>query len=311
MKVKLKITLVSYVLFSQSFFFAQTELPKTVFGRIERIENFKSAFVTSRNVDVLLPEGYSTNEKYAVLYIHDGQMLFDKDITWNKQSWEMDEASAFSYKDADARKFIIVGIWNGGVTRHADYFPQRPYEMLSDSEKDTIEKQLIREGRTNDVFIPNSDNYLKFLVKELKPLIDKKYSVHSDKNNTFIAGSSMGGLISIYAICEYPEIFGAAVCISTHWPGIFTLVNNPFPEVMFEYLEKKLPDANEHRIYFDCGNQTLDSLYPNFQKKVDAVIKKHGYKRKNWITKYFPGDDHSEESWAKRVHIPIKFIMKK
>ena len=75
-----------------------------------------------------------------------------------------------------------------------------------------------------------SDAYLKFLVTELKPFIDSTFSVATDRSNTFIAGSSMGGLISMYAVCEYPAVFGGAACLSTHWPGIFTAENNPIPE---------------------------------------------------------------------------------
>ena len=93
-----------------------------------------------------------------------------------------------------------------------------------------MNKQLQTPGKPIEVFKPVSDNYLKFLVTELKPFIDKKYSVYKDMNHTFIAGSSMGGLISMYAICEYPRVFGGAACMSTHWPGIFSAEGNPVPD---------------------------------------------------------------------------------
>src|SRR6185436_3742307 len=122
-------------------------------------------------------------------------------------------------------------------SRHSDYFPQKAFEALSQDQKDFITKQLQSAGKTTEVFQPKSDGYLKFIVSELKPYIDKTFSTKADRKNTFIAGSSMGGLISLYAICEYPTIFGGAACLSTHWPGIFAVDNNPFPDAMINYLK--------------------------------------------------------------------------
>jgi predicted alpha/beta superfamily hydrolase len=114
----------------------------------------------------------------------------------------------------------------------------------------------------------------------------------------------MGGLISIYAICEYPEIFGGAACLSTHWPGIFFMKDNPVPQAFFTYLDTHLPAPKSHKLYFDHGTATLDAMYPALQKKVDEIIIAKGYDSANWMTKEFPGEDHSETAWHKRVHIP-------
>jgi predicted alpha/beta superfamily hydrolase len=146
---------------------------------------------------------------------------------------------------------------------------------------------------------------LKFIVNELKPFIDKNYAVHKDRANTFIAGSSMGGLISMYAICEYPKIFGGAACLSTHWVGTFTLENNPMPEAFLTYLRHNLPSPKKHKLYFDYGDQTLDALYPEIQRKADKVIISKGFTSANWISKYFPGEDHSEKAWSKRFNIRL------
>ncbi|WP_232520502.1 MULTISPECIES: alpha/beta hydrolase [Chryseobacterium] len=298
--------------FSVSLFSAfQAQIPKVTSGKIERIPNFNSKYVTSRNIDVWLPENYSKSKRYALLYMHDGQMLYDSDLSWNKQSWNADDVITDLVKNNKIQHTIVVGIWNDPKLRHSDYFPQKPFENLTPSEKDTIRSQLRKTGRSNESFSPNSDHYLKFLVKELKPMIDKKYSTYKDKAHTFIAGSSMGGLISMYAVCEYPEVFGGAACLSTHWTGTFTKENNPFPESVLEYLSKNLPDPKSHKIYFDCGDQTLDSLYPDIQRKADSVILKKGFSERNWKTLYFPGEDHSEKAWSKRLHIPVEFLLNK
>jgi predicted alpha/beta superfamily hydrolase len=290
---------------------AQNILPHVVSGKIERVEHFQSKYVTARNIDIWLPAGYSDSSTYAVLYMQDGQMLYDTAQSWNKQAWDVDDVASNLFSKNKVKKFIVVGIWNGGQTRHKDYFPQKPFEQLTQIEKDTVLAQLQRAGKTKETFQPQSDNYLRFIVEELKPYIDKKYSVKTNRENTFIAGSSMGALISLYAMCEYPEIFGGAACLSTHWVGTFTLENNPVPNSFITYLIKKLPNPKDHKIYFDCGDQTLDALYPNIQMSVDSVMKRKGYVNSNWVTKYFPGADHSERSWNKRLSIPLEFLFRK
>ncbi len=290
---------------------AAAQLPKVSSGTLKRIDSFQSNYVTARNIDVWLPEGYSSQKKYSVLYMHDGQMLYDTATAWNKQAWDVDDVLTKLKKSNQIKDVIVVGVWNSGTTRHPDYFPQKPYEGLTQIEKDTVTAQLQRAGRTKEVFKPISDNYLKFLVTELKPFIDKNYSTKADRKNTFIAGSSMGGLISMYAICEYPKVFGGAACLSTHWPGIWTLENNPVPDAFLNFLKNNLPNPKKHKIYFDCGDQTLDTLYPALQKKVDDVMKVKGFTEKNWVTKLFPGENHSENSWSKRLGMPILFLLKK
>jgi enterochelin esterase-like enzyme len=306
-----KSSIFSIIFLISSSLYSQSSLPSVVSGSIQRIDSFQSTFVTPRNIDVWLPEGYDPSKKYAVLYMHDGQMLFDSTQTWNKQAWDVDDVAARLISTGKIKDLIIVGIWNGGQTRHQDYFPQKPFEQMSSIDQDTVVAQLQRAGRTKEVFRPRSDNYLKFIVKELKPYIDKHYSVKTDRENTFIAGSSMGGLISLYALCEYPDVFGGAACLSTHWVGTFTLQNNPVPQAFINYLNHKLPRPNQHKIYFDCGDRTLDALYPPIQQQVDSLMAIKGFNDTHWITKYFPGDDHSEPSWQRRLHIPLTFLFSK
>jgi predicted alpha/beta superfamily hydrolase len=288
---------------------AQVMTPES--GTIKHYENFKSEFVAPRNVDVWLPEGYSDKQKYAVLYMHDGQMLFDATTTWNKQEWQVDEVSTELMRQDATQKFIVVGISSIAKLRHSDYFPQKPFEALPQKTQDSI--YTLNRDKETGLFGAkvNSDNYLKFIVSELKPFIDKTFSVKTDRANTFVAGSSMGGLISMYAICEYPQVFGGAACISTHWPGVFNADNNPIPAAFMVYMKNHLPDPKTHKIYFDHGDETLDALYAPFQKKADEVMKTKGYTEQNWATKTFPGFDHSEVSWAARLDTPLMFLLAK
>jgi predicted alpha/beta superfamily hydrolase len=274
-------------------------------GTVKHLEKFSSKYVDARNVDVWLPDDYSPKKKYAVLYMHDGQMLFDASTTWNKQEWQIDETVGKLLREKKIKDLIVVGIWNNGEFRHSEYYPQKTLQYLSDETRDYIVKNSLK-GKAQ------ADNYLKFLVEELKPYIDKNYSTLRNAENTFIAGSSMGGLISIYAICEYPNVFGGAAGISTHLPMVLDAKTpnlESVPPTFLEYLKLNLPKANSRKIYFDYGNQTLDAYYPPLQKKVDELMKEKGWTSKMWTTRFFAGENHSEIAWAKRFNEPLEFLL--
>jgi enterochelin esterase-like enzyme len=284
-------------------------IPKVTQGRIERLENFKSAFVSPRHIDVWLPEGYPSHGEYAVLYMNDGQMLFDDAITWNKQSWGVAEIVGELSSTGKIRDCIVVGIWNSSGSRHSDYFPKKPFDNLPSAYREYLMQAKREDGIPLFAIDIRSDDYLKFITEELKPYIDRRYATLPNLESTFIAGSSMGGLISIYAVCEYPEVFGGAACLSTHWIGIFTDENNPIPDVLIEYLRQNLPGPVGHRIYFDHGTETLDVFYEPYQLRVDQIMMSKGYSSANWQTRKFVGEEHSEEAWRKRLHIPITFLL--
>lgn len=288
----------------------QAQIPTVSSGVIRRLEKFPSKYITARNIDIWLPKGYTEHKKYAVLYMHDGQMLFDSTITWNHQAWCVDKTLSELMNSNQIMDCIVIGIWNSGSERHADYYPQKPFEALPKEMQDSI---YASQGiDKNGLFFQSkihSDNYLKFLVHELKPYIDSAFSTFKDSRHTFIAGSSMGGLISMYAICEYPAVFGGAACLSTHWPGFFKKDDSPIPRGILDYFNKNLPDPSTHKFYFDYGTLTLDAGYEPYQLKADAILKARGYNSTNWMTWKFEGDDHSERSWCKRFHIPMEFLL--
>ncbi len=285
------------------------ELPILVAsGKIERLDNFSSEYVTNRNIDIWLPANYDGNKKFNVLYMHDAQMLFDSTKTWNGQEWGVDEILSNLISKQHIANTIVVGIWNTD-DRHKDYFPDVPEELVSTELMDSLSLYLQNIGEENFLDSLNSFPYVKFIATELKPYIDVNFSVNTEMKNTFIAGSSMGGLISMYALCEYPEVFGGAICMSTHWPGFFSNINNPIPSYFYAYMKENLPSGGRHKFYFDYGTETLDTLYEEHQIRVDALMVKKGYPDKLWMTQKFDGHDHSEKSWNKRLDIPMTFIL--
>ncbi|WP_397445859.1 alpha/beta hydrolase [Polaribacter sp. R77954] len=277
-------------------------------GKLIRVDSFPSKNIKPRPVDVWLPENYSDEKKYAVLYMHDGQNLFDSLSTWNKQEWMIDEVATELMRSKKTKDFIVVGIHNIPQIRWLDLFPEKALQNLSQTEIDEAQSISNSKVNLNDF---KGDEYLQFLVKELKPYVDKTYAVHTNKENTFVAGSSMGGLMSMYAISEYPNVFEGAACISTHWPGAMPSEHNPFPNAIFKYAAENIPKASSHKLYFDYGNKTLDQFYPKYAPKVDSIYLNNGYSENNFKNLFFEGTNHSERSWQKRVDIPIAFLLKK
>ena len=264
-------------------------------------KNFPSKYVFPRNIEIWLPSGYDSLKALPVLYMFDGQNIFHgkKGELSNKYNhgWQVDDTLDSLFLIEKAPKMIVVGIYNLGVMRRSEYMPAKPQEKIEMG----IEKSESWAYESFKKYGITSDKFLKFVVEELKPFIDDNYKTYKDKDNTFLAGSSMGGLISLYAICEYPDIFGGVACLSTHWPIL--------DGVFIDYLKNNIPDYKSHKIYFDFGTLGLDSLYEPYQLLVDSIMIEKGYtKNKNWVTKKYYDEDHNEDYWRARFHIPIDFL---
>ncbi|WP_422107183.1 alpha/beta hydrolase [Winogradskyella sp.] len=275
-------------------------------GQLMRIDSFPSKYITPRPVDVWLPKGYTEDKTYAVLYMHDGQMLFDSTATWNKQEWKVDEWASRLMDETKTKDFIVVAVHNIAKIRWQDLFPQKAFDYIDDTVKDSL---VDIAGKGNIKL--NGDNYLKCIVKEIKPFIDKKYAVLTDPSNTYVMGSSMGGLMSMYAISEYPDVFGGAGCLSTHWVGARPVDDNPYPEAIFKYMSDNFPKAGNHKVYFDYGNKTLDQYYPQYAPRVDAILKEKGFTDVNSKNLFFEDTEHSENSWNQRLDQPLQFLLGK
>ncbi|HET7772946.1 MAG TPA: alpha/beta hydrolase-fold protein [Burkholderiaceae bacterium] len=283
---------------------AQAGLPKPASGRIERLANFPSTLIDPRHVDVWLPEGYEeavrAGRRFAVIYMHDGQMLFDASTTWNKQAWNVDATLSRLMRERRIPDVIVVGVWNNGKFRHSEYMPQKFLPLL----KPEIRERLVREGLQGK---PQSDAYLRFLVEELKPAIDARFATRTEREHTFLMGSSMGGLISVYGMSEHPQVFGGAAGLSTHWVGGFQ-ANSHIPLAAFNYLRDHLADPATHRLYQDHGTTELDAIYAPYQRFVDEIARDRGYTQANYLSRVFEGTGHNERAWAARLEIPVLFL---
>lgn len=265
-------------------------------GDVIRLDNFESAHVTPRHVEVYLPQGYAPKEKtYPVIYMHDGQNVFNPKTSFKGIDWGVDETLDTLIYDGEVEAAIVVAVWNSKF-RWNEYMPEDPMSAI-----DSLQGHPDAQRSLNDTTV-FSNAYLRFLVEELKPYIDDHYAVRPEPEHTSIMGSSMGGLISLYALVKHPEVFGQAACVSTHWPA--------FDGLAVDYFAEKLPAPGKHRIYFDHGTETLDANYGPFQKRMDQVMAQRGYtKGQDWETQIYEGAAHDESSWNARVDVPLKFLL--
>jgi enterochelin esterase-like enzyme len=280
--------------------------PKAVTtGKLYRTKVKGETFTSNVNIDIWVPDCYNPEEKYPVLYLHDGQNLYDAKSSWNKQAWEIDQVGGKLIEEGKIKPFIAVGIHSIDATRVCDLMPEKVLTEYFDHEKYTttgFEGYCSKEIR--------GDEYVDLIVNTIKPMIDSTFSTLPDKDNTAIMGSSMGGLASFYAMCERPDIFGTAICVSTH---MSVAGETCWAEAVFAYLRAKLPTDGEHKIYFDCGDKTSDYYYVPFFDELVSIPQEKGYTVENGKLSYgfYPGTAHDEASWCKRVDVPLTFLYKK
>jgi predicted alpha/beta superfamily hydrolase len=264
----------------------------TVTGDLRLHERFESqALGNRRTIRVWLPPGYDTDtgRKYPVIYFHDGQNLFDNATSAFGTEWGLDEALTRLIQAGTVRPAIIVGI---------DNTPARIAELTPTA----------ISGPNNTRAGGNGANYGKFLVTELKPFIDRTYRTLPDRANTSVAGSSLGGLISLYLIGEYPEVFSAAGVVSPAlwWDGesLTRRVADPaaFP----------LPPGT--RIYIDMGTAegTSNLVGSSAQRSLNTTrnlrdtLTARGLKP---VYVEIEGGQHNEAAWAKRAGEILKALI--
>jgi enterochelin esterase-like enzyme len=276
-------------------------MPEVEVGRVERLPAIASRHIDPRPVDVWLPADYNPAKRYNVLYMHDGQMLFDARKSWNKQAWDVHLEVDRLVRAGRIPDTLVVGVWNNGPWRHSEYYPQKFLPHLAPAVRELFVEKALR-GK------PQADAYLRFLVEELKPAIDARYATRPGREGTFVMGSSMGGLISVYAMNEYPQVFGGAAGLSTHWVGSHQ-PNAALPLAAFNYLRDHLAPPDGRRLYMDHGTTELDAIYAPYQAFVNEIVRDRGYTAQDSLLRVFEGTGHNERAWAARLEVPLLFLM--
>jgi predicted alpha/beta superfamily hydrolase len=253
-------------------------------------EHFKvniTPFNRERMVRVYLPKSYhkDTSKKYPVLYMHDGQNLYKDEDAGYGMSWGISD-----FLDESGMELIVVGIdCADGLQRLDEYGPWKTKAM---GEMLTEEKKAIGgEGK----------EYIDYIVHELKPMIDRKYRTNPEE--TSMAGSSMGGLISTYAACIYPTIFKRVASVSSaYW----------FNQAEIEALIKLSDLSDVERFYLDIGTEESTAAIDN-QRYIESSQKVYELlKSKIKLCKFevVEGAVHNEIAWRKRVPEIFVFLYK-
>ncbi|MEO9022716.1 MAG: alpha/beta hydrolase-fold protein [Ginsengibacter sp.] len=227
----------------------------------------------SRRIWLYLPPDYAASKKkYPVLYMHDGQNLFDNATSYSGE-WGVDEYLDSIFKSG-GKEVIVVGIDNGLSKRMTEYNP----------------------WKFQDFGKGEGDLYVDFIIKNLKPYIDQHYRTLKNKENTFIAGSSMGGLISLYAVLKYPKVFGGAGIFS---PAFWT-ASGIDSTVMADSKEMN------SKLFFYAGGKEGDSMVPDM-KRIEKEIKSYSQSPVKELID--PEARHNEAAWRKYFSDFYKWVV--
>lgn len=242
----------------------------------------------AREIVVYLPpslgedgSGRTDGRRYPVLYFHDGQNVFDERTSYSGE-WAADEA--LEQLAREGLEAIAVAVPNGGEARMDEYNPWRG--------RNTLDK-----GRP--IVGGKGDAYLEWLVGSVKPLIDRSFPTRSDREATGVIGSSMGGLISLYALIAHPQVFGLA--------GVFSpsLIWNRY-EILNQVEQGRLPEA---RIHLDMGGREWRGMTAHARRLRDLLIDKgwrDGHDLHYVEERYAL---HNEAAWARRLPDALRFLL--
>lgn len=295
---------------------AQPSAPVTVAaGRVVTVPDFPSKHIEPLTIWVWLPPEYDRDatRSFPVIYMHDGQNLFDRARAGYGQEWQMDEAIARMASASQLRPHIVIGIASPKA-RYATLFPEKIFAHLPPAFQDRV--RGIELGPEKGAPKLMGDAYLKFLTGELKQWADGRFRTLADRANTSVMGSSMGGLMSFYAMGEYPDIFGQAAAVSMHLPlaapnipeADRPLAAQTVADAFAKWLGTTRLDPKLHRLYRDHGTATLDEFYPPYAAAFDAMMAGRGWRWPNFEARSFTGTAHNETAWAERVDIPLLFL---
>lgn len=257
----------------------------TLTGDIRPLPRFYSRYlVAEHDVLVYLPPGYQDHpgQRYPVLYLQDGQNVFDGATSFIPgQEWRVDETAEALIRSGQIAPLIVVAIYNDGKERVNEYTP---------TPDDTV-----HQGGQAAL-------YGKMLVEELKPLVDARYRTLTDAAHTGVGGASLGGLLALHLGLTYPEVFGRLAVLS---PSLWW----DQQEVIRRY--EKLPHKLPLRIWLDTG--THEGKRPEAvtadARRMRDVLRKHGWREgEDMAYLEAEGAEHNEKAWAARMDQVLRFL---
>ena len=249
-------------------------------GQLRRHDNFRSKVLRNqRDIVVYVPPDYDQQpeRRYPVLYLHDGQNLFDAATAFNGQDWHVSQTADYAISGGLIAPLIIVGIANTGKSRLREYTPTSVPRLGG--------------GR--------ADRYAKFLIEEVKPFVDRDYRTRLESSQTGIGGSSLGGLVSIYLGLKFSNVFGkiAALSPSVWWNQ----------RVILRFAQAAPVDPRP-RIWLDIGTREGPRIVDDVEKFRDVLLTKGWQCDRDLHYERVEGAEHNEAAWAARVGPFLQFL---
>lgn len=260
---------------------AATAPPSTLTGDFRHHAGFPTKHLRNEHdLIVYLPPGYETDaeRRYPVLYLHDGQNLFDAATAFNGKEWQVDETAQRLIAHGMIEPLIIVGIHNAGAYRIDEYTPTRDESHEAGGK---------------------AEQYGLMLVQELKPFIDAEYRTRPDAPSTGLGGSSLGGLVSLYLALRHPTVFHrlAILSPSVWWDGKFILRR-------IRASAAKAPQ----RIWLSVGTAEGDGVAEAARRVRDALVKKGWESGRDLHYLEVQGGRHDEEAWAALMDPVLRYL---
>jgi len=256
-----------------------SDSPRSVTGEVH-VQDFPSRILAApRTVAVWLPPGYHDDDvtRFPVLYLQDGQNVFDA-ATAFREEWHVDDTATALIRQRKIAPLIVVGVYNAGDDRVDEYTP-------------SVDAKLARGG--------GARTYGRMLVEELKPWIDATYRTLPSASSTGLGGSSLGGLAALsLGVCCYTA-FGR---LALHSPSLWWDGGVAIKQV--EELPGKLP----LRIWLDAGTAEADSVIPDLRRLRDAFVRKGWTLNEDFAYLEVEGAGHDERAWAARVAPMLRFL---
>jgi predicted alpha/beta superfamily hydrolase len=249
-------------------------------GQLRKHDRFRSRFLRNQHdLIVYLPPGYDDQpwRRFPVLYLHDGQNLFDRATAFGGQDWNVHGAADQLIHGGTVEPLIIVGIYNTGRSRIHEYTPTKTPKLGG--------------GR--------ADRYGKFLLQEVIPFIQREYRAQPDPSSTGIGGSSLGGLVSLYFGLKYPQAFPkiAALSPSVWWNQ----------RMILRFAAAATPQPRP-RIWLDIGTSEGPRIVPDVEQFRDVLLKKGWRQGEDLHYERVEGGEHNELAWSQRIGRVLEFL---
>lgn len=249
-------------------------------GQLRKYDNFRSRFLRNRrDIVVYVPPDYDQQpeRRYPVLYLHDGQNLFDAATAFNGQDWHVAQTADYAISAGLVEPLIVVGLYNTGKTRLREYTPTSVPRLGG--------------GR--------ADRYAKFLIEEVKPVVDRDYRTRQEALQTGIGGSSLGGLVSIYLGLKFSSVFGKIAALS---PSVW------WNQRVILRFAQAAPVEPRARIWLDIGTREGPRIVDDVEKFRDVLLSKGWQNDRDLHYERVEGAEHNEAAWAARVGPFLQFL---